>query len=223
MDLITAVKERHSVRSYTDKKIESEKVKALKNVIDDCNERGDLHIQLVTNEPKAFDGFMARYGNFSGVCNYVALIGKKSKDLQEKIGYYGAKIMLEVQTLGLNSCWVALTYKKVKTAFAVDKGEKLCGVIAIGYGATTGFPRKSKTFGEVASCEASAVPEWYKNGVETALLAPTAMNQQKFRFNLSTEGKAEADTSGGFYTKTDLGIVKYFFNVGAGFDCFKED
>lgn len=59
MELLQAMRERHSVRSYLDKSIESEKADALQMLIDECNEDGNLHIQLVLNEPKAFDGFMA--------------------------------------------------------------------------------------------------------------------------------------------------------------------
>lgn len=99
-------------------------------MIDKCNSEGELNIQLVTDEPDAFDGFMAHYGKFSGVKNYVAMIGKKSANLQEKVGYYGEIIVLAAQSLGLNSCWVAMTYKKIKSAFTVGKDEKLCCVIA---------------------------------------------------------------------------------------------
>ena len=93
-------------------------------------------MQLILNEPKAFSGLMAHYGKFSGVKNYIALIGKKGNDLDEKCGYYGEKIVLKVQQLGLNTCWVAMTYSKVKTGFKINNGEKLCVVIVVGYGLT---------------------------------------------------------------------------------------
>ena len=48
-------------------------------------------MQLVLNEPKAFGSFMAHYGTFSGVKNYIAVIGKKSASLEERCGYYGEK------------------------------------------------------------------------------------------------------------------------------------
>lgn len=54
-------------------------------------------------------------GFFSNVRNYVALIGKKDAALDEKIGYYGEKIALRAQQLGLNTCWVALTFSKGKS------------------------------------------------------------------------------------------------------------
>lgn len=112
MEFLAAIEQRHAVRAYLNKPIEKEKADALRLLIEECNRKGDLHIQLVLNEPKAFDSFMAHYGNFSGVTNYIALIGKKCGDLDEKIGYYGEKIALYAQTLGLNTCWVAMTYKK---------------------------------------------------------------------------------------------------------------
>lgn len=213
MDMITAMKERHSVRSYKNEPIADELLAVLQDEIDDCNREGNLHIQLITNEPKAFDSFMAHYGKFSGVTNYIALIGKKGPDLEEKCGYYGERLVLKAQSLGLNSCWVAMTYKKIPGTFTLDAGEKLTVVIAIGYGKTTGVAHKSKAISAVSNVTANS-PEWFKNGVEAALLAPTAMNQQKFTLTLN-QNEVTAKAGMGFYAKTDLGIVKYHFEIGA--------
>lgn len=218
MELLQAVKERHSVRQYLDKPIETDKVAELKIFIDESNKSGNLHFQLVLNEPKAFDSFMAHYGKFSGVKNYVALVGKKGGTTEETIGYYGAKLILFAQTLGLNTCWVALTYKKVKTAFTTETDEKLYSLIALGYGKTQGVQHKSKSAAEVSSSNCAEKSEWFENGVKTALLAPTAVNRQKFHFTLNADNSVSANTKGGFYTKMDLGIARYFFELGAGDD-----
>ena len=109
---IEAMKERQSVRQYEDRPLDQSAVAALQEEISACNREGGLHIQLVMNEPKAFDGFMAHYGKFSGVRNYIAMIGKKGPDLEEKCGYYGERLVLKAQQLGLNTCWVAMTYSK---------------------------------------------------------------------------------------------------------------
>lgn len=215
MDLLQAVKERHSVRQYLDKPIEADKANELKAFIDECNREGNLHFQLILNEPKAFGSFMAHYGKFSGVKNYVALVAEKGKTTEEKVGYFGAKIVLLAQTLGLNSCWVALTYKKVKTAFTIEDGEKLYSLLALGYGKTQGVQHKSKSAAEVSSSKRNEMPEWFRNGVSMALLAPTAMNQQKFHFIFNEDNSVSSTTKGGFYTKMDLGIAKYFFELGA--------
>lgn len=216
MDLLKAIDERHSVRSYLDKPIEEEKRERLAAVIAECNKESGLHVQLITDEPKAFDSFMAHYGKFFGVKNYIALIGGKGAD--EKIGYYGEKIALTAQALGLNTCWVAMTYKKIKTAFELNKGEKVYCVLSLGYGATQGAEHKVKTAEQVSV--ADNPPEWFNRGVAAALKAPTAMNQQKFVFTYKN-GKVEASAKFGFYSKIDLGIAKCHFELGAGKDNFE--
>lgn len=216
MELMDAIRARHSVRQYTDQQPEPTTLAALQAEIDACNQQSGLHIQLVTNEPKAFDSFMAHYGKFSGVCNYIALVGKKSNTLDELCGYYGERLVLKAQQLGLNSCWVAMTYKKIPDTFTVAKDEKLTVVLAIGYGKTQGTAHKSKPAGQVSNLTPHA-PDWFKSGVEAALLAPTAMNQQKFKL-ICTGNKVTAKAGLGFYSKIDLGIVKYHFEIGANCD-----
>ncbi|MGN0182831.1 MAG: nitroreductase family protein [Candidatus Ornithomonoglobus sp.] len=220
MELIEAIKNRHSVRSYDERKIEGDVKKELLGFIEQCNRESGLHMQLVLDEPKAFGGFMAHYGKFSGVKNYIALIGKKGSDLDEKCGYYGEKVVLKAQQLGLNTCWVALTYSKIKTAFQIDNGEKLCVVIAVGYGTTQGTAHRSKPIDSVINTADGASPAWFKAGTEAALLAPTAMNQQKFTFALNGN-KVSAKAGAGFYSRLDLGIVKYHFEIGAGTENFR--
>lgn len=219
MDLIKAMAERHAVRSYLDKPIEADIRQRLDEFVTSVNEESGLNIQVVYDEPQAFDSRMAHYGNFSGVKNYIVLIGKKTPDFEEKTGYFGEKIVLFAQALGLNTCWVAMTYKKIKTAYTVNENEKLNVVIALGYGATEGVMHKSKTVEDVSNAKGDS-PEWFKKGVEAALLAPTALNQQKFRFVLSGD-TVTAKAGMGFYTKTDLGISKYHFELGAGKENFR--
>lgn len=218
MDIMEVMRARHSVRQYKNKPLETEHISALQSEIDLCNQESGLNIQLVINEPRAFDGFMAHYGKFSGVTNYIALIGKKEADLEEKCGYYGERLVLKTQQMGLNTCWVAMTYSKIKSAFTVEAGEKLCIVISLGYGETQGVPHKSKSIEQVTKTVGS-VPDWFRSGIEAALLAPTAMNQQKFSFTL-TDNRVSVKAGIGFYTKIDLGIVRYHFELGAGKEQF---
>lgn len=214
MEILEAIKNRHSVRQYTNKEIESNIIETLQQEIEKCNQEGNMHIQLVTNEPKAFDSFRAHYGKFNGVNNYIVLIGKKEKQLDEKCGYYGERLVLLLQSLGLNSCWVAMTYKKIPSAFTISKGEKLTVVISFGYGKTQGNSHKIKTITQVSNVSKNT-PEWFKKGVEATLLAPTAMNQQKFKIIYEND-KVIFEKGIGFYSKVDLGIVKYHFEIGSG-------
>ena len=234
MTLLEAIQSRHSVRKYIDKPIEEDLVSILQKKVNEVNAEGNLHIQLVTNESKAFKGKMA-YGTFSGVSNYFAMVGKKADDLSERIGYYGEQLVLLAETLGLNTCWVGLTYNNIKEAYEKADDEKLCCMIALGYGDDPGRNLKRKTVEQVsnasdASTELStgATPKWFRDGVDAALLAPTAVNQQKFHFEyVSPHGdgvhrvKAERGFSLIGYTKMDLGIAKYHFEVGAGKENFE--
>ncbi len=212
MDEKTALEQRHSVRQFTDKAIDADTVKDLQDEVDKVNRESGLTIQLEVNETEAFQAGQTSYGNISGCRNYFVLTGPKGKD--EEIGYYGEKLVLKAQELGLNTCWVAMTYKKSSAKGTVKPGEKRYMVIALGYGKTQGVPHKSKQMSDVSDYK-EGDPDWYRDGVKAALLAPTAINQQKFRFTRNGE-KVTAKAGLGFYTKTDLGIVKYNFEVGSG-------
>lgn len=210
--MLEIMKERHAVRQYKDKKIEKEKRNTLAKLVAEVNSKSGLNIQICFDEPDAFDTFTAHNGKFEGVKNYVALIGKKGSD--ELIGYWGEKIALEAQKLGLNTCWVAMTYGKGKAKVNKQKDEKIYCVLALGYGKTQGVAHGIKDLEQVSNVSKNT-PDWFKAGVKAALLAPTAMNQQKFKF-LYDGGKVIAKAGVGFYTKVDLGIAKYHFELGAG-------
>ena len=221
MELLDAIKARHSVRKYTDKPIEMAKVGALKAEMERINADAGLNIQLVLDEPKAFSTGMWKYGQFSGVRNYFAMAGPKGKDAEEKIGYYGEELVILAQTLGLNTCWVGLTYKKIPGTFTLRDGDIVHCVIALGYGTIPGVQHPLKPAEGFYECE-GVPPRWFQDGLEAALLAPTAVNQQKFKFILHPGNVVETKTSFSMagYVNIDLGIVKYHFEVGAGKENF---
>lgn len=219
MDIFTVMRDRHSVRRYDIRPIPDDLQKELQAEIDACNTAGGLRIQLVADEPEAFGGMMAHYGKFSGVRNYLAMIGPKSADLDEKIGYYGERLVLKAQMLGLNTCWVALTFSKGRPKKLVGLGDKLVCVIAIGYGVTQGVPHKNKPMERLCNVDGE-MPDWFRKGMDAVLLAPTAVNQQKFLFSMIDKDAVVAKSIGGAYSKVDLGIVKYHFEVGAGKELF---
>lgn len=222
MELSEAIRERHSVRKYTDRPIEPEKVAALRAEIEKVNSASGLHIQLVLDEPKAFSTGIFKYGQFSGVRNYLVLAGPKGEEAEERLGYYGERLVLLAQTIDLNSCWVGLTYKKIPDAFSLSEGEKVHCVIALGYGVSGGVQHPLKPVEKFYEAEGGA-PAWFLKGMEAAMLAPTAVNQQKFKFILHGDGKVEARPlfSIAGYTHIDLGIVKCHFEIGAGKENFQ--
>ena len=225
MTLQEAIVARHSVRQYQEKPIEAIVVERLDEEIALCNQEGNLHIQLVVEEPKAFAGGMAKYGKFSGVSNYLAMVGPKGAD--EAIGYYGERLVLLAQTMGLNSCWVGLSFKKQPDKYVVADGEKLHCVIALGYGATQGVQHPMRPMEKFLGAQASRLqinnlPDWFRRGMEAVLLAPTAVNQQKFEFDLLDNHTVSAHACFTLvgYGKMDLGIVKSHSELAAGRENF---
>ena len=221
MTIQEAIEARHSVRAYKEQPLTEKIVRMLEEQIAILNDEGQLHIQLILNEPKAFQGTLAKYGKFRGVTNYIVMAGKKSEELDERVGYYGEHLVLLAQTLGLNTCWVGLSYSKVPGTYVLDEGEKIACYIALGYGETQGVGHKIKTVEQVSNAS-DITPSWFKKGVEAALLAPTAVNQQKFSFEYvgMENSRHKILAKRGFsmigYTQMDLGIAKYHFELGAG-------
>ena len=217
MTLQEAIVARHSVRQYKNQAIEADKVEQLRAAIDEANRTTGLHLQLVTDEPEAFAHGLAKYGKFSGVSNYIVLVCRKGLD--EQLGYHGERVVLLAQTLGLNSCWVGLTFSKQPSHYTIDEGETLHGVIALGYGLTQGVQHPVRPTEKYYKSHVNPVPEWFLRGMEAAMLAPTAMHMQKFEFELLPDGGVAARTRfslAGTYLKVDLGIVKCHFEIGAG-------
>ena len=212
-DWMELMRERHSVRQYLDKPIPADIREQLNACAAALNREGKLNMQIVYDEPNCFQSRMAHYGQFENCSNYIAMVGNKAPDLDERCGYYGEKLVLKAQELGLNSCWVALTHGK--SAAVVGAGEKEVILIALGYGKSQGKPHRGKDYNAVSGVVDA--PDWFRRGIEAALLAPTAVNQQKFRFELQ-EGNRVSAKAGRFGTclQIDLGIVKCHFELGAG-------
>ena len=213
MDLMQAIEERHAVRSYRDKPLSHEAVAHLEAVIARCNAEGSLRFQLVRECPSAFSR-LASYGMFKGVRDCIAFVGRQEDGLEEKIGYYGERIALEAQRAGLNSCWVALTYRKKHLKARIGPDETCPCVLAIGYGANQGKPHVTKSLEKLCRCDENPAPGWFIAGARAAQLAPTAMNRQRFLIELN-EKTVHISSLGGPCTAIDLGIVKRHFEIGA--------
>lgn len=219
MDMMEAVRRRHSVRAYLDRPIEGAVQRALVEALAVASRESGLDFRLHVEEPGAFDCLLSRMGKFSGVRNYITAVGPKNgpKSLSEACGYEGEKVVLLAQALGLNTCWVGLTCRRRPESLHLAADEKPYIVISVGYGATQGVPHRSRPRERVMRAD-PPVPDWFLAGVDAALLAPTAINQQKFLFTLMPDGRVSAKAGLGFYATMDLGIAKCHFEIGSGKD-----
>ena len=210
---IEAINERHAVRNYKPDRIESEKVTLINDKIEELNREGDLHLQFIEDAGNTYNRLLNRAMGLGSAPSVIACVGKDSADLEKRLGYYGEQLVLYIQKLGLNTCWAG-TFNKKNIGAAIDRGEKLVISIAVGYGQEQGRTRRSKTAEQVTDGK-SERPEWFENGVKMALLAPTAINQQKFKIRLNDDDTVEFIDKGGPFSQVDIGIVKCHFEIGA--------
>lgn len=195
MDFDQAIQERHSVRLYTEKKIEGDVLTSLQNEISRINKESGMSIRLVLNEPKAFGRFLLKtVVKFKNAVNYMVISGPESDTLNLDAGYYGEQLVLYAQTLGLGTCWAMMAGKK-EADKDLPKGHKSVILISIGYpenpGVHAGWSQKCifYTFYE---------PIWGVSDV----------NKVRMLFGSST------------LAQIDAGIVKFHFEYGAGTESF---
>lgn len=221
MITVETIRERHSVREYDGKPLAQAEFDALGAVVEECARESGLDIRLVGDNPEVFN-VIARFGLIRGCRTHVAFVvddaklgGTTKAAVDEVIGYWGQKIVLAAQDMGLNTCWCALCSRK-KSRAVVALGKKVRLVIAVGHGKTQGFPRKTKSIGALSSVECAKAPAWFAAAMEVAQLAPTAMNNQNFKITLLSDGKTvhiEAPQSG--LNVIDEGIVRRNFEIAA--------
>lgn len=218
MITVETIRERHSVREYDGKPLARVEFDALGAVVEECARESGLDIQLVGDNPEVFN-VIARFGLIRGCRTHVAFVvdDAKAGDVaaDEAIGYWGQRIVLAAQDMGLNTCWCALCSRK-KSRAVVAPGKKIRLVIAVGHGKTQGFSRKTKSVEALSSVECAKGPAWFAEAMEAAQLAPTAMNNQNFKITLLSDGKTvriDAPQSG--LNVIDEGIVRCNFEIAA--------
>ena len=212
---LEAITLRHSVRVYKRVRIEPEKLAVLKDEIDRLNSKYHLNMQLIEDAGGVFGGLPAKFTGFKNIPSYIALVGRRREQLDELCGYCGERLVLLAQKLDLNTCWAGM-FKRREVKAEIGENERLVLVIAVGYGADEGHSRRSKPVEFVTDIKEEDMPEWFRCGVTAALLAPTAMNQQKFIFSLDGDRPILKVSANGPFVKVDLGIVKYHFETVTG-------
>ena len=217
MDLKEAMQKRHMVRKYINKPISDDLINKINERISMNNKKFNLSMKLMVNNNKGVSSIM-KLIMAKGVNNFIILAGDNSENLDERLGYSGADIMLYAQTLGLNTWWVGGTFNRSVSKYVDNK--KVTGIIAIGYGETQGVPHKSKIIEDVSKYNGTVIPSWFISGVDGALLAPTALNKQNFMI-IGDGNKVKIECDNGIFTGSNVGLVKYHFELGAGIENFK--
>lgn len=202
--LIKFLESRHSVREYLSQPIEKEKRKLISDFVDEVNKKAGTKFMVCFNRPDAFEGIMLKHW-MKGCQNIIIFYHHDPIEA----GYYSAKIMLFIQKLGLNSCYVGASYKK--KLFEKPGMTIQCG-LAFGYGENQGKPHVNKSINDILVVEGKK-PNNLDTYIRVALSAPSAMNRQRFKLHVKDEKVIPELTDHGFFAEFDFGILKYYLDL----------
>lgn len=158
MDLFQAIKQRQSVRAYSDKKIKKED---LEKIVDS----GRLAPTARGKEPWKFivvgeKKILEKIGNFAENGAFIkkaaagiVVVSKDTKYYLEDGSAATENILLAATALGIGSCWIAGDKKpyapKILSLLGVPQDYKLVSIISLGYPEEKTKPRLKKSVSQV--------------------------------------------------------------------------
>lgn len=230
-----AIQIRRSRRSFNNRAIEDTTLIQLRNSINQWNQQiKGVRVALVQEDPDVvFKGMIGSYGKVKGAPAYLAFIGDMEDErVQEKMGYIGECAIIEATALGLGTCWVAGFFKPESVAqhIEIKSNEKVLSVSPIGY--NDDKTMEEKLMSGMASSHkrkplaklCTGLPEeqwkpWMKTALESARIAPSAVNRQPWRFHVEEKSiTVSVDSVLNIYRISkwlDCGIAMLHLEVGA--------
>lgn len=205
MKAMEAIKQRISVRSYTDQPLPDQVRSKLE---EGCRELKSgpfgaaVRLNLLDLEPlnPAEQRSLGTYGVIRGARHYILGAVKKGKGSLEDIGYCMEKIVLEATSLGLGTCWLGGTFRRSAFGARIDltEDEMLPAVSPVGYTAKEissadrifrfgARSRKRKPWNELFfsidrnSPLTEAEAGDYRQILEAVRMGPSASNRQPWR------------------------------------------
>lgn len=240
MERLEILRQRHSVRSFTDEPLLPEVVKKLKAEITMTNtHQHGIKFQLITDDPDPFKGYNKSYGLFENPRNYLAaVVDTATPDILERAGYFAEQFAIKAVEMGLGSCFVGGTYHEKDVKVQMRAGERILFLVLVGYAKEKPrfianlmaniIHRKKMTardFFEPGNEYDSAIIEidYLKEGLEGVACAPSSLNRRPVRvFLKDLNGEktpcARVDVSNP-NNLIDLGIAKFNFNYATGTEC----
>ena len=164
----------------------------------------DARVVLV-EEPSAnvFTGIVGSYGRVHDAPHVLVFLADQSTDFADQhIGYTGEAVILEATRLGLGTCWIGGFFNARKAAdlISLRPGERVLAVSPLGYAARRASLTERTMAGLAGAHHRKPVrelapdasharwPAWAVASVETARLAPSAVNRQPWRFRFEDGG-----------------------------------
>lgn len=226
------LKDRHSVRNFSDRPIESGAINSLRALVTMINtHEAGMKFQLMLDEGAPFKGFTSSYGVFKGVRNYLACVVDPAFDhASERAGYFAQSFVIRALELGLGACFVSGTYNRDAVGCQMRAGEKLLFVVPFGYPAESGGSLVSRVAVKMMHRKKFELRDffqgdeenynlalqrfpWLPAALEAVACSPSARNKRPVRLCydvLARKSKLCALVDGGNPSNLiDLGIAKY--------------
>jgi hypothetical protein len=201
---LDATARRHSRRAFDGVPLEPAEIAAIQDLTERWRPYPDARVELVT-EPvvEVFTGAIGAYGRVNDPPHVLVFIVSGRTDFNDQhMGYTGQGIVLEVAARGLDTCWIGGYFnpRRVTRLTQLGSEERVLAVAPLGRAlpelapseramARLADPRRRMPLAEIAPDAAtSAWPAWAIAAMETARLAPSAMNRQPWRFRLDSDG-----------------------------------
>ena len=203
-DLIKFLESRHSVRSYTNQRIEDEKRVIIIDLINEINREHGTQFEVFFDKPEAFTSIIARHTMEN--CENIMVFYHNDP---VEAGYYSAEIMLKLHEMGISSCYVGASYKK---KMFEKEGLTIQCALAFGYATDKGHPHKNKDIKKLIEIEGDK-PNNFDYVLRVAMSAPTAMNLQRFKL-ISRDNQIDVKlTSKTPFAEFDYGIIRYYVDL----------
>jgi nitroreductase len=211
-----AIKQRISVRSYTEKKVETELIEELAEVTMKHSNAGPfgtkVRFNFINLEPlnRTELRSLGTYGMIRGAHLYILGVASDETGAMEDLGYCLEKIILHATLMGLGTCWLGGTFRRA--AFAskmnLDENELLPAITPVGYPARAvsvtdrmirfgAGSKRRKPWSEIFFRSDGITPlaesdaAGYKDAFEAVRIGPSASNKQPWRLIMDEAGRIQ--------------------------------
>lgn len=232
-----AIQVRASRRKYSPYPISKSELDALEATIA-AQRMGCPQARVVVLEEgfsNVVTNILGSYGLITGASSFaVVIVEGKDQKAQIHGGYLGEALILEATALGLDTCWIGGFFDRQKASAYVALGsdEQIVAITPLGHAlekltitervmkgmAKSGTRKPLSKLCIKGDHEQS--PLWIQAALKDAQLAPSAMNRQPWRFEVTNDdivmGSALEHSKVGPSPYLDCGIALLHLMVGAG-------
>ena len=228
LNMTQAIDRRISCRAFERRALEPQTQRLLLRYVQEQNAVSGMHIQFLSAPDEKSTVKLARTMFTSSPLQTLVLPGRQTPEQEEQAGYYGQRIVLHAQRLGLATCWVAGTYDHHSVHAQLEEGEQVLSVIPVGYAMEkmplkqqmirVGLRRGDRSEDAFVDSEVlySQLPEWFRFCVQAVRKGPSAVNGQPINLSWRNgEICACIWKSNHKMEYLDLGIAKAQFEAAA--------